>query len=156
MPGFVKRSVLFRLSLAFFAVFLGVRWANTQFTKSNVVGKGNVANRPDTSNSVSTKTNVTENHVSPIPLDRPAASASSELVATIREMPRSRIIKHTNSYIHAEFRSLLFAFVDDVEIEIDEDEGLIHLRSASRVGVSDLGVNKIRIAAIRTRFTSRK
>jgi uncharacterized protein (DUF1499 family) len=55
-------------------------------------------------------------------------------------------------YIHAEFTSALFRFVDDVEFQIDAESGLIHFRSASRVGRSDLGVNRKRMESIRMAF----
>ena len=52
------------------------------------------------------------------------------------------------SYLHATFTSPVFRYVDDVELRLDEDHGLIHIRSASRVGRSDFGVNRKRIERI--------
>jgi uncharacterized protein (DUF1499 family) len=52
------------------------------------------------------------------------------------------------SYLHATFTSPIFRYVDDVELRLDEDHGLIHFRSASRVGRSDFGVNRKRIERI--------
>jgi len=51
-------------------------------------------------------------------------------------------------YLHATFRSPLFRYVDDVELRLDEMNGLIHIRSASRVGRSDFGVNRKRVEAL--------
>jgi len=59
-------------------------------------------------------------------------------------------------YLHVEFRSTLFRFVDDVEFVIDEPQGLIHIRSASRVGYSDLGANRKRMEKIRLAFQQRQ
>jgi len=59
-----------------------------------------------------------------------------------------RIIREDDSYLHAEFTSPIFRFVDDLELRMDRQEGVIHLRSASRVGHSDLGANRKRIEAI--------
>ena len=70
----------------------------------------------------------------------------------IRSLPRSRIVTVHSGYVHAEFRSLLLGFVDDVEFFIDESEKLIHFRSASRVGQSDLGVNRQRMESFRKNF----
>ncbi len=67
-------------------------------------------------------------------------------------MKRARIITAQKGYIHAEFTSFLFRFVDDVEFVLDEGSKTIHVRSASRVGYSDLGVNRKRVEAIRSRF----
>ena len=67
-------------------------------------------------------------------------------------MPRSQIVSSTNTYIHVEFTSLIFRFVDDVEFLFDDEKKLIHVRSASRVGYSDLGANRNRVEEIRKRF----
>ena len=58
----------------------------------------------------------------------------------------------TPDYLHAECTSLLFRFVDDVEFLVAGDEKLIHIRSAARVGRSDLGVNRDRVEKIRQAF----
>jgi uncharacterized protein (DUF1499 family) len=55
-------------------------------------------------------------------------------------------------YLHAEFRSALFGFVDDVEFRMDETAGRIDVRSASRTGYFDFGVNRRRVEEIRARF----
>lgn len=57
-----------------------------------------------------------------------------------------------NGYLAATFRTPLFRFVDDVEMRLDREGGVIHIRSASRVGRSDLGTNRARVEAIRSRF----
>lgn len=56
------------------------------------------------------------------------------------------------SYLHVEFTSGIFRFVDDVEFLVDSEAEVIHVRSASRVGQSDLGVNRQRVEEIRRRF----
>jgi uncharacterized protein (DUF1499 family) len=61
-------------------------------------------------------------------------------------------VKETESYWHVEFRSRIFRFVDDVEFLFDRDSKVIHVRSASRVGYSDLGVNRARVEKIRMMF----
>lgn len=63
------------------------------------------------------------------------------------------ITSENSGYISAEFKSKVFGFVDDVELRSGEN-GRIHIRSASRVGYSDRGVNKTRIAAIRAKMKS--
>jgi len=52
-------------------------------------------------------------------------------------------------YLSATFTSSIFHFVDDLEIRIDETKHLIHIRSASRVGHSDLGMNKKRVELLK-------
>jgi len=63
-----------------------------------------------------------------------------------------QIIREDDTYLHAEFTSSIFRFVDDLELRMDRKNGLIHLRSASRVGRSDLGANRKRVEAIWHRF----
>ena len=55
-------------------------------------------------------------------------------------------------YIHTEFTSAFFRFVDDVEFLLDDGTRTIHVRSASRVGYSDFGVNRRRVEELRSRF----
>lgn len=62
------------------------------------------------------------------------------------------IISERDDYLHAEFTSPVFRFVDDLEMRADRQEGVIHLRSASRVGRSDFGANRKRVEAIWKRF----
>jgi len=78
--------------------------------------------------------------------------AMRKLKAVLAVIPRMEIITETESYIHAEATSLIFRFRDDVEFFIDQQSNLIHFRSASRVGKSDLGANRKRMEEIRTAF----
>jgi uncharacterized protein (DUF1499 family) len=61
-------------------------------------------------------------------------------------------VVEVDTYWHLEFRSRVFRFVDDVEFLFDREHRLIHVRAASRVGYSDLGVNRKRVEKIRARF----
>jgi uncharacterized protein (DUF1499 family) len=70
-------------------------------------------------------------------------------------MKRSEIVTAENNYIHATFTSFLFRFVDDVEFSFDDETKVINVRSASRTGYSDLGVNRRRVEEIRKRFIAR-
>jgi uncharacterized protein (DUF1499 family) len=63
-----------------------------------------------------------------------------------------RISEHTGDYIAATYSSRLFGFVDDVEFRIDRQQQLIHIRSASRQGHSDLGANQKRVQRIKQLF----
>jgi len=64
-------------------------------------------------------------------------------------------VEQTGDYLRVEFRSFLFRFCDDVEFYYDRRSGLVHFRSASRVGHSDLGVNRRRMEQIREQFQRR-
>jgi len=60
------------------------------------------------------------------------------------------IVRQDNQYLHATFRSGLMGFVDDVEFLLDGTGNTIHIRSASRLGKSDLGANLKRIERLRS------
>lgn len=79
--------------------------------------------------------------------------AQARLLSVLKGMERVTVIRAEATYVHAEFRSAFFGFVDDVEFHFDPP-GVIQLRSASRVGHSDFGVNRARVAAIRERFSA--
>ena len=75
-------------------------------------------------------------------------TAQKKLLSVIAGIPRTRIITKEKRFIHAEFISKIFRFVDDVEFYFDK-KGIISFRSASRWGYSDLGVNRERMETIR-------
>lgn len=116
------------------------------------VTQGKLAPCPDSPNCVSSQSSDPSHFVHPLSYTNSRLEAKTRLVKIIESMPRTQIISNTDNYIHAEFTSLIFRFVDDVEFLFDDKSKLIHLRSASRVGYSDLGMNRNRIEAIRQRF----
>ncbi|MCI5125451.1 MAG: DUF1499 domain-containing protein [Candidatus Electrothrix sp. AR5] len=109
---------------------------------------------PTSPNCVSSLTGEDKDHaIAPLTYTEPFAEARQRLLDTIRSMKRTTIITENERYIHAEFRSGLFRFVDDVEFSFDDQKNIIHVRSASRVGHSDFGVNRKRVEDIRNRYT---
>jgi len=71
------------------------------------------------------------------------------------EQAGGNILENENGYLHAVFTSALFRFVDDLEARMDRKAKLIHIRSASRAGHSDMGVNRKRVEKIRARVNKR-
>jgi len=94
-------------------------------------------------------------HVAPFTLAVPAAEAWRVVRQVIEEQPRTRIVAHTDHSLHAECRSRIFRFVDDLELRLRPAEGIIAVRSASRIGHSDLGVNRKRVEALRAELSRR-
>ena len=88
----------------------------------------------------------------PWPFEGEPDSVRERLEAVLRAQPRTKILRAEPRYLHATFTSLVFRFVDDVELLIDEDARLVHVRSASRLGWSDLGANARRLARLRAAF----
>jgi len=85
----------------------------------------------------------------------PAAKAWRAAKEALLSLPRTKIINENDRTLHAECTSALFRFVDDVEFELRAEQGIIAVRSASRVGYSDLGVNRRRIESVRAAFIER-
>ena len=92
--------------------------------------------------------------ISPITINGEQQQAWSAAIATVKEMG-GKIIQEQDNYLHATFTSSIFRFVDDFELRLDQAQSVIHLRSASRVGYSDLGVNRKRVEKFRTLFTAK-
>lgn len=103
---------------------------------------------PDLPNCVSTQADRKHQRMDAIPLTIDAAEAMLALKRVVSAMPRTQIITADDRYLHVEFTSGLFRFVDDVEFFVDHEQRAIHFRSASRAGHSDLGVNRKRMQAI--------
>ncbi len=78
--------------------------------------------------------------------------AKTKIISIINSLKRSKIITNENNYIHIEFRTATFRFVDDVEFLFDDKEKVIHFRSRARMGYSDMGVNRKRMEEITKLF----
>ncbi len=90
--------------------------------------------------------------IEPLRYSGDARKAWAALRRVINSMPRAKVVQSGPNYLYAEFTSKLMGFVDDTEFYLDEKAGVIHVRSASRLGRSDLGVNRARIEAIRAKL----
>jgi uncharacterized protein (DUF1499 family) len=89
--------------------------------------------------------------IEPFHFSGDVASARAALVRAIESLPRTRLVVDEPLRLRAECRSLVFRWVDDLELLI-VPEGVIHVRSASRVGHSDFGVNRRRVERLRVAF----
>jgi uncharacterized protein (DUF1499 family) len=105
---------------------------------------------PDSPNCVSSQSPDKRHFIEPIPYEGEQQLARDRLVAVIQGMKRSKIVTASDDYIHAEFTSAFFRFVDDVEFYFDSEAKTIHMRSASRIGYSDFGVNRKRLEDIKS------
>ncbi len=103
-------------------------------------------------NCVSSQAPDEKHRIAPLHYTGPAADAMRRLETIVLGMPRTSVVTLTDTYLHAEFTSFIFRFVDDVEFLADDTAKVIHVRSASRIGHSDLGVNRKRVELIRVRW----
>jgi uncharacterized protein (DUF1499 family) len=83
-----------------------------------------------------------------------AEEARKTILNVLQSTPRARVVEVEDVYLHAEFTTLLLRFVDDVEFLIDPVAKLVHFRSASRVGHSDLGTNRRRMSDLTRRLAT--
>jgi uncharacterized protein (DUF1499 family) len=118
------------------------------------VKDGRLAPCPDRPNCVCTQATDDAHRIELLAYDGSAEEAMARLKAALATLPRTRIVTETADYLHAECTSLVFRFVDDVEFLLDRERKVIHFRSASRVGHSDLGVNRRRMEALRQAFAA--
>ena len=96
-----------------------------------------------------------EHHIAPVAFKGTTVEAIVAAKRAIESMERSSIVRAERGYIYAEFRSELLGYVDDLELVFDEKAGVFHVRSASRLGRRDFGVNRKRVEALR-RLLQRK
>lgn len=111
------------------------------------VKDGKLAACPGSPNCVNSQSQDSQSKIAPLP-----AMAIADLRKVIEGMERTTIVEQSDNYLYAEFKSKLMGYVDDVEFYLNPSENVIHVRSASRLGKSDLGVNRTRIEEIRAKL----
>lgn len=109
---------------------------------------------PDTPNCVSTEATRESQRIPTVPFSDAPERALARARAALLAEPRSRITMERADALHGECRSLVFRFVDDVDIVVDSAAQVFRFRSASRVGRGDLGVNRKRMQRIAERLRS--
>jgi uncharacterized protein (DUF1499 family) len=87
-------------------------------------------------------------------LTKSSDPAWAAVAQTLAALPRTKIITQTADYLHAECTSAIFRFVDDLELQLRSD-GTIAVRSASRLGYGDMGVNRRRVERLRALLIER-
>ena len=107
---------------------------------------------PDSPNCVSSQSTDPARSIEPLRYTGNLAEARQKLIDLLKDSKRTRLIRVEADYIHAEFRSLIFKFVDDVEFDFSSEDRVIHVRSASRTGYYDFGANRRRVERLRAKF----
>lgn len=116
------------------------------------VKDGQLSACPSTPNCVSSQSSDPKSQIAPLAYTDSPQQAIARLKAVVEAQPRTKIVTAEGNYLYAEFTTALMGFVDDVEFYLDEAASVIQVRSASRLGQSDLGVNRKRIESIRSQF----
>ena len=115
---------------------------------------GQLAECPSRPNCVCSQSGLPARVVDPLPVPTAMNDPIGHLVTLLLAWPRVRVVFQDHEYVHLEFRTAWLRFVDDVEFYWDREAALLHVRSASRLGYSDLGVNRRRVERIRRLFDS--
>jgi uncharacterized protein (DUF1499 family) len=92
--------------------------------------------------------------IPPISYSSQTLLAWKVLLEVLQDMG-GRVEQGDDSFVHVTFRSTIFRFIDDVCCRLDKEDEIIHIRSASRVGYSDFGVNRKRVEELRKRFVKK-
>ena len=116
---------------------------------------GRLRGCPRSPNCVSSEARDDAHRVEPLGLGGDPAEGWRTVVEVVGALPRTRIVTREEGYVHAECSSPLLGFVDDLELQLRADEGVVAVRSASRLGYSDLGVNRKRVDDLRHRLKKR-
>lgn len=152
-------TVLVLLAVLLIAVGFGARMsirALSPVPEKLGVFYGSLKPCPEFPNCVSSQAAREENKIEPIAfagVDRQVAYGL--LREVIAEMPRAEVVVSRVDYVHVEFRSRWWGFLDDTEFALDDTKGRMEVRSASRLGKADGGMNRNRVEEIRTRFNAK-
>jgi uncharacterized protein (DUF1499 family) len=141
-----------RLSMAMLWGCLLLAGCSAPMPKNLGVHAGRLTPCPASPNCVCSQDAGKAHGIAPFAYTGSRAQAMAGLAQAIRGMPGTRIVAQTPDYLHAEYTTRWLRFVDDVEFYAPAAAPAIQVRSASRVGYSDFGVNRERVEAIRRRF----
>jgi uncharacterized protein (DUF1499 family) len=125
------------------------------------VKDGRLKRPSKTENSVSSQADLFADHpmrayaqIDPLAFSGDAQAAWTKLKTTVASLPHTQIVTDTDQYLYAQSSTRWLRFTDDVEFLLDAPAGVIHVRSASRLGRKDFGVNRARVEAIRAGFAA--
>jgi uncharacterized protein (DUF1499 family) len=120
------------------------------------VKDGKLKRLSTTDNSVSSQAHLWADHpmkdyssIEPFKISGNGSAEMAKILTTLQTMPRTTIVQQDAGYIYAQCTTALLKFTDDIEFYLDQPAGVIHVRSASRVGRKDFHVNRARVEQIR-------
>lgn len=151
----IRRKVLWPaaiIALGFIVTMVSLSFRSRYIAAPGLVN-GRLTPCPSTPNCVCSQDVSTSHQIDPIAFQGTEVEALERVIEVLKAQPRARIVAVKGHYVHAEFTSRVFRFVDDMEFLIDGDAHVIHVRSASRVGLGDGGVNRRRVESLRAVLT---
>ena len=153
----VRRGLLAALAVLAAGGAIGVRMGILSGKRPDGLGVsgGRLAPvREHLQNSVSSFAATDYHRIAPIAAGPDPKAAFERLAGIVAAEPGARVVAREPGYLYAEFETKWLRFVDDVEFLLDEGAGAIHVRSASRLGRKDFGVNRARIETIRAKLSA--
>ena len=156
----LKWFLIVVLTLAVLTVLAGqLGWLRGGVPVDLGVNEGKLKRPSRTPNSVSSQADLWPGHeqagyarIAPLPLVGDGAATLARIQAIVSAMPGAQIVKVQPGYLYATFTTRLMKYTDDVEFWLDPAAAVVQVRSASRLGKGDLGVNRARVEAIRARL----
>ena len=148
-------KLIIRLFVLFLAIYIGLVAVNRNSKPNGKIGlqaDGTLAACPDSPNCVSSFVEDEVHGMEPISFEGSSSECFELVKRVLAEMPRMRVVEEDENYLHATATTLLMRYVDDVEFTFDAQKKLLHFRSASRIGYSDLGANRKRMELFRQKF----
>jgi uncharacterized protein (DUF1499 family) len=148
-------KLMIRLLVLFLAIYIGFVAMNVFSKPKGKIGlqaDGTLAACPDSPNCVSSFASDGDHGIEPISFEGDAAECFELVKRVLAEMPRIKVVEEDDNYLHATATTLIMRYVDDVEFTFDAQQKLLHFRSASRIGYSDLGANRARMETFRKQF----
>lgn len=152
----LARRILLPLAVVLAGVIAGGQMGLFAGSRPTGLGvhEGRLKPPPSTPNCVNSQSVDGYSKIAPLAYTGDGKAALARLIALIATLPTARVVEVRPDYLYAEFTSKWMGFVDDVEFYLDEKAGVIHVRSASRLGRKDFGVNRERVEGIRLAFGS--
>lgn len=155
---FQKKTLIRLIVIVILVPLLGLIGMSVMSKRPTNLGveEGKLAACPSSPNCVSSQADDREHGMVPIEYQGDTASIIQKIKSVMQARSRTNLITETDDYLHFEATSKILRFVDDIEFYIDEENQLIQFRSASRVGRSDMGVNRNRMQEIQQALNENK
>jgi len=144
VASIIAISILLRVSIGFLSTS---RVATGLITASD--GTTTLAGCDGLQNCTASTASAKRNHIEPISYTGDASEVIDNVASLVPTMSGTKIIAQTENYLHVTYKTLLLGYTDDLELLRDDEQGMLQIRSASRLGRSDFGANRKRIEALR-------
>jgi len=144
----MKRSIFLTIGCLMLISCAGSRPDNLGVTN------GHLAPCPDSPNCVNSQAMDEKHAIDPFTYEGSREAAFNRLEDAVKSCKRMNIVEEKENYLRVECTSAIMRFVDDVEFYFPKNKNVIEVRSASRLGYSDLGVNRDRVEHLRKLFNA--